>query len=39
MTTIYAGLSIEFIGILLGKEYVIEVMMLIKITGGSVKFI
>lgn len=38
-TTTYAGLSIEFIGILLGEVYVIDVMMLIKITGGSVKFI
>ena len=41
-TTTSAGLSIEIIGGILflpGHENIIEVMMLIKITGESVKFI
>ena len=32
------GLLVEFIGILPGEENIVEVMMLIKITGENVKF-
>ena len=38
-TTTHTGLSIKSIDILPGEENIIEVMMLTKITGESVKFI